>query len=87
MFAELTGCLGVVFLRSEDLCCALSFWSDMNAVNALKQSELYVNTSQAYASSGMLVGTPTLQVLEAIGGFAADVLPQGIARLNRQIDK
>jgi heme-degrading monooxygenase HmoA len=87
MFAKLTGCLGVMFLRLDDSCCALSFWRDMNAVNALKQSELYVRTSQAYESSGMLVGAPILQVFEAIGGFTADLLPQAIARLDREIDK
>jgi heme-degrading monooxygenase HmoA len=69
MFKKLRGCLGVFFLRSKEHCLALSMWQDMAAVHALKDCELYINTSRDYEQSGMLIGEPELQVFEAIAGF------------------
>ena len=69
MFKKLDGCLGVLFLRSRRSCFALSFWRDRKAVEALKDSKLYQETSEAYEESGMLVGNPSLEVFEAVLGF------------------
>ena len=40
MFKQQDGCLGVLFLRSDVFCFALSFWRDMNAVAKLAQPTL-----------------------------------------------
>jgi heme-degrading monooxygenase HmoA len=69
MFRQQPGCLGVMFLRSSANCCALSFWKDLEAVARLKTSTSYLEASAFYASSGMLVGEPSLQVFELSGGF------------------
>ncbi len=69
MFRKQPGCLGVMFLRSSENCFALSFWEDLESVEALKTSTSYIEASAFYANSGMLVGEPSLQVFEAAGGF------------------
>jgi len=74
MFKQQNGCLGVLFLRSDAFCFALSFWRDMNAVADLANSELYNETSKAYEDSGMLIGKATLRVFEAVEGFVVEDL-------------
>jgi heme-degrading monooxygenase HmoA len=76
MFKEQPGCLGVLFLRFEDECVALTFWSDWDAVNRLKTSKSYLEASAFYSESGMLTGEPSLQVFTSrvSSGF---VLPMG----------
>jgi hypothetical protein len=69
MFREQSGCIGVLFLRSADMCSALTFWSDWDAVDRLKTSKSYLQASAFYAQSGMLVGEPSLEVFEVKGGF------------------
>jgi heme-degrading monooxygenase HmoA len=69
MFKEQPGCVGVLFLRSEDTCFALTFWKDLDAVDQLKTSKSYLEASAFYELSGMLVGEPSLQLFEVKGGF------------------
>lgn len=69
MFRKQPGCLGVMFLRSNENCFALSFWKDRESVEKLKTSTSYLEASAFYASSGMLVGDPSLEVFEVSGGF------------------
>ena len=77
MFKEQHGCLGVLFLRSDDMCFALTFWKDLDAVERLKTSKSYLEASQFYEHSGMLIGEPSLQVFEVEGGFIS--FPFGMA--------
>ena len=42
MFHRQPGCLGVLFLRSGEDCCALTFWKDLESVERLKTSESYL---------------------------------------------
>jgi heme-degrading monooxygenase HmoA len=81
MFKELEGCLGVLFLRSERYCFALSFWRDMAAVDGLETSTLYQQTSKAYEESGMLIGSAALLVFETVEGFAKEDLLDAVAGL------
>jgi heme-degrading monooxygenase HmoA len=69
MFRSLPGCLGAMFLRTSVDCCALTFWKDAESVAALQESDLYKTTSAAYAASGMLEGTPSLEIFEVVNGF------------------
>jgi hypothetical protein len=81
MFKELEGCLGVLFLRSEGYCFALSFWRDIAAVDGLETSTLYQQTSKAYEESGMLIGSASLLVFETVGGFTKEDLLNAVAAL------
>lgn len=74
MFKRQEGCLGVLFLCSDEECFALSFWRDMASVEKLKTSKSYLEASAFYSNSGMLVGEPSLRVFEVKGGYigAAD---------------
>jgi heme-degrading monooxygenase HmoA len=75
MFEKLPGCLGVLFLRSANSCFALSFWKDMESVDALESNQLYKATSAAYEQSGMLRGSPTLTVFEtALGSLKEELV-------------
>ncbi len=78
MFRNLPGCLGAMFLRTPVDCCALTFWKDTKSVAALEDSELYQATSAAYATSGMLEGTPSLEVFEVVDGFDVSLLQNSI---------
>jgi len=69
MFRRQPGCLGVMFLRSGENCCALTFWKDLESVQALKTSTSYLEAAAFYSNSGMLVGDPSLEVFEVSGGF------------------
>jgi heme-degrading monooxygenase HmoA len=69
MFRRQPGCLGVMFLRSSENCCALSFWKDLESVETLKTSTSYLEASTFYSKSGMLIGDPSLEVFEVSGGF------------------
>jgi heme-degrading monooxygenase HmoA len=69
MFRQQPGCLGVMFLRSSENCFALSFWKDLESVEKLKTSTSYLEASEFYANSGMLIGDPSLKVFEVSGGF------------------
>jgi len=80
MFREQPGCLGVLFLRLGDECFALTFWNDWDAVNRLKVSKTYLETSAFYSDSGMLIGEPSLQVFEVKGGFLTAQLSENIQR-------
>lgn len=76
MFRKQPGCLGVLFLRSGEECFALTFWKDFKAVERLKSSKSYLETSAFYSGSGMLIGEPSLQVFEVKGGFLEPELLQ-----------
>jgi heme-degrading monooxygenase HmoA len=69
MFREQPGCLGALFLRSGEICAALTFWKDMDSVERLTTSRSYLEASAFYSRSGMLLGTPSLEVFEVRGGF------------------
>jgi hypothetical protein len=69
MFHQQPGCLGVLFLRSGEKCCALSFWKDLELVDRLKTSQSYLEASDFYSTSGMLLGKPSLRVFDVKGGF------------------
>jgi heme-degrading monooxygenase HmoA len=69
MFKQQPGCLGVLFLGTNDDCLVLSFWKDRNSVDALASSPSYRAVVDFYSSSGMLIGTPTLDVFELKSGF------------------
>ena len=74
MFKEQPGCLGVLFLRSDEMCFALSFWKDADAVDRLKTSKSYLEACAYYEQSGMLIGDPSLQVFEVKDGFFSPLL-------------
>jgi heme-degrading monooxygenase HmoA len=80
MFHQQPGCLGVLFLRSGDECLALTFWRDWEAVHRLKTSTSYLQASEFYRSSGMLVDEPSLEVFEVQGGFLAAPLLDAVGR-------
>jgi len=69
MFRRQPGCLGVMFLRSGENCCALTFWKDLESVEALKTSTSYLEAAAFYSNSGMLLGDPSLEVFDVSGGF------------------
>ena len=46
----------------------------MKAVDAVKDAKLYQQTSKAYEESDILVGSPSLQVFEAVLGFTKEGL-------------
>ena len=69
MFRQQPGCLGVLFLRSDDNCFALTLWKDRESVERLKTSDSYLEASEFYSNSGMLLGEPSLQIFEVKVGF------------------
>jgi hypothetical protein len=69
MFKQQPGCLGVLFLGANEDCLVLSFWKDRSSVDALASSPSYRAIVDLYSSSGMLIGTPTLDVFEVKSGF------------------
>ncbi len=69
MFQQQPGVLGVLFLRSENDCVALSLWKDMDAVEALATSPTYLETVDRLLSTGLLRDKQTLEVLRVEGGL------------------
>jgi heme-degrading monooxygenase HmoA len=69
MFRAQAGCLGVLFLRSPEDRAVLSLWVDERAVAALSTSPTYQETAQRLTATGVLAGTPTVEVFQVDGGF------------------
>lgn len=69
MFETLEGCLGVIFLRSDERGFVFSFWKDANSIEALKDSEVYQNTVNDIVAQGFLEEPQTTELLNLTGGF------------------
>lgn len=70
MFREHPRCLGVLFTRSSDAGYAtVTFWPDVDAIDALERSELYRKVVTEILSSGLLTGPQTTEVLSVRGGW------------------
>lgn len=80
MFRRQPGCVGALFLRSGGTCAALTFWKDMDSVERLATSRSYLEASAFYASSGLLLGEPSLEVFQVTGGF---LNPEAMAETGR----
>lgn len=73
MFLAQPGCLGVLFLGMADgRHAACSLWRDAAAIEALASSPSYRETAAALLASGLLAGTPEVQV-HALEGGALDL--------------
>lgn len=83
MFKQQPGCLGALFLRSEEMCFALTFWKDLAAVERLKTSKSYLEAVEFYEQSGMLIGEPSLQLFEVKDGWISR--GESVAELNCSI--
>lgn len=62
------GFLGVLFLRTAAGCAALTIWEDLHAVDALTRSQRYQEVVRELQATGLLVGRPSIEVLEVHGG-------------------
>ena len=67
MFRQQEGFLGVIFLRSQGECAALSLWEDLESVEKLSKS--YRETVQLLESTNLLQGSQSIEVFEERGGI------------------
>ncbi|MDQ5818435.1 MAG: antibiotic biosynthesis monooxygenase [Actinomycetota bacterium] len=76
MLHKQPGLLGVFFLRdAEDHAASLTIWEDKGAVEALKSSPSYRETTHELAESALLAGNESVEVLEVEGG---DLRPEAL---------
>lgn len=80
MFRRQEGLLGVLFLRTEEERGALSLWRSRASVTALATSPSYRETVAALEATGLLSGSPSVEVFEVRGGFVRDELASDLAR-------
>jgi heme-degrading monooxygenase HmoA len=82
MLHKQPGFLGVLFLReAEDRAASITIWEDRGAVEALESSPSYLRATRELAESGLLVGEPSVEVLEVEGGdLRSQVLVEALAR-------
>ena len=69
MFRQQEGFLGVIFLRSQGECAALSLWEDLESVERLSKSKSYRETVQLLESTNLLQGSQSIEVFEERGGI------------------
>jgi heme-degrading monooxygenase HmoA len=76
MLHKQPGLLGVLFLKyAEDHAASLTIWEDRGAVEALKSSPSYRETTRELAESALLAGNESVEVLEVEGG---DLRPEAL---------
>jgi heme-degrading monooxygenase HmoA len=79
MFRAQPGLLGVLFLREgADRAAALTMWRDLAAVEALRHSPTYQDTSAVLQTSGLLTDKQTVELFEIRGG---DLVPGLVAAI------
>lgn len=69
MFRKQAGNLGVLFVRSQAGCAAVSFWKDASSIEQLARSRTYQQTVKKLKATGLLKGTQYTEVFEVKGGF------------------
>lgn len=69
MFRKQAGNLGVLFVRSQAGCAAISFWIDSRSVERLARSKTYQQTVKKLKATGLLKGRQDAEVFEVEGGF------------------
>ena len=69
MFREQAGNLGVLFVRLQAGCAAVSFWKDSRSIEQLARSKTYQQTVKKLRATGLLKGTQDIEVFEVKGGF------------------
>jgi heme-degrading monooxygenase HmoA len=78
MFHKQAGFLGVMFLNGLVDTATLTFWENMDAVNALAKSETYHETVRQIEAAGFLVRESSIEVFEVFGGgFASESIFRG----------
>jgi heme-degrading monooxygenase HmoA len=78
MLRKQPGLLAVLFLRyAEDHGASLTIWEDRGAVEALRSSPSYRETTCELGESALLAGNESVEVLEVEGG---DLRPEALMR-------
>lgn len=68
MLRKQVGFLGVLFSNEKDRAVLLTLWEDRGAVDALESSPSYQRTELELAERKLLKGSPSVEVLEVVGG-------------------
>ncbi len=79
------GFLGVFFLReAEHRAASITIWEDRGTVDALESSPSYRQEARELAESGLLMGEPSVEILEVEGGdLRPEALVGALARTRR----
>jgi heme-degrading monooxygenase HmoA len=85
MLRKQPGFLGVFFLReAADNAASITIWEDRGAVEALESSPSYLRATRELAEGGLLVGEPSVEVLEIESGdLRSEALVGALARTGR----
>ena len=82
MFLAQDGCLGVFFLRrSNGRHAACSLWRDLQSIQALGESPLYVTTVRALSTTGVLAGEASVEIFEVTTGSVTKELSDSLEAL------
>ena len=81
MFKALDGCLGVIFVRSDEWGYVLSLWRDTASIEALEDSELYHGTVKGILTMGFLEEPQTTELVNLTGGFLTEEASVNLSRL------
>ncbi|WP_020392316.1 hypothetical protein [Kribbella catacumbae] len=63
MFKRQDGCRGVLFARTESGRAVITFWRDLEAVEALAEASEYLETVAAINAAGFLEAPQSVEVL------------------------
>jgi heme-degrading monooxygenase HmoA len=71
MFRSMPGFAGVLFGARDGARVVITLWDDLQAIDALENSESYQSTVAAIAATGFLEGDSSVEVVELQGAFFA----------------
>lgn len=78
-FRHQDGCLACFFTYDEQEWRTITFWRDVAAVGAVKDSAIYRAILSDLVDSGLLVGAQQVRKMNFAGGGLYDALPFGVS--------